>query len=185
MIISQRNLSREEGALVVCIMIMIMKPLPPCPLCLVDSRLKDIKDMLTNKQKKAYSVWIASEKGLVFRHVLDEPVWTRVLFNQGKPTTLPTFDSYSDLWNTALIPNPFLFDWNTFDVHDEFDHDFLKVVCDTLDEQLPLWCPGAFSGEEAISDEATSEHPVFDAVCTFSFELDRLLSYTNVSRNGL
>jgi len=126
-------------------------------------------------QQRARTEWMNSvvhEVRVTDKDIVDvfKQVGLRSLVEGGKSvaTNIPEYGSYGEVWEKAWYPNPFEFNWFTFDNNsDSFAMAYMMVVSQTLQEQIDIWG----------TDLDTRSSLIYWYITEFSRKVERLYEY--------
>lgn len=144
-----------------------------CEICARDTRLTKLKINLKHVSERLVTEW-KKWKGEIYLDlvVVDPSGWGYYLQSENTDnlpvTVIPSFDTFQANWKSAMVLSPTEYDWRSFDIHCEFDKDYLDLVVRVSSEQLDMWS----------IDESTVSHPVLELFRSMVSAMNDLLSYT-------
>lgn len=144
----------------------ILKPIEnPCHVCSGDYYLKGIKACIAMYLRVTKFSWLSSIEVKTCASNCD-PEYV-ILKKDGAFTSIPAFHVYDEMWRSAMTQSPFVFKWENFCIHDDFDRNYLKLVHASLEEACLLW-----------TDEESKTHPVYTNFNDFANSVRLLYAYT-------
>lgn len=118
-----------------------------CSICAADKFLCNIKEEITKTQFELKKLWENDVVG----------------------TILPSFKEFDKVWVSSFRPNPLYCDWTRFDIHNDWDIDYLVFVQQVMEEQIIIWS----------TDDLTSKHEVYKQIEWFLEGISTLNTYVN------
>lgn len=148
----------------------MIRPVEVCQVCRFNRTLKVLKEAIAELQSELRVEWKGARIVQLDEHIIEEGNFDWFILNRrGTPTVIPSYNGYSSLWEKAIIVNPLEVDWILFDVHDQWDIEYLHSIVPILNDQRDLW----------ENDSDTTEASIMKMFAKFIRSLTRLMVFSN------
>lgn len=139
-----------------------------CHLCHVDPFARAIRLKLQETSNKIRDEWEKAESIVL----LDEETYghlpSKCLLNGTKVTVIPDYLTYCETWKKSMYNVPFDYDWEGVDLHWEWDRYYVRLVYETVRDQLVIYA----------ADSASEGSDVLKHLMAFYDAIFELYKYT-------